>query len=274
MTRHRLGLFILASLAVVATHAADDSSAPLQPTAKLAPDEIAKAAPPDRRSVPTPGELFMALDKVAKPNWQTEYRAPVSNAFTNRPQIALNLGGLIADGYLAIEAEDPQQVKNIGNDLVALSRSLGVSENVLRRERSIEDLADHNAWNELREQLDAVGMEIKSTMESKRDEELVILVTLGMWIRGIEIVSDWMVKNYSLEAAELLRQPAVATFLQTQLDMLPEKVRNDALIKTINDKLRVLAGQLSFPRGTIPTLPELKTILETSHDLVQIISKK
>ena len=38
--------------------------------------------------------------------------------------MALNLGGLIADGYIAVEAEDAQQVKNIGADIMALAKPL------------------------------------------------------------------------------------------------------------------------------------------------------
>src|SRR5206468_8124146 len=109
---------------------------------KLTADEMTKAAKTDALTIPTPGELMAALNKVAKPNWQQQYRQPIPTAFTSRPQIALNLGGLIADGYLAVEAEDSQQVKNIGKDIVALAKTLGVSENVLRRGKSLTDFAE------------------------------------------------------------------------------------------------------------------------------------
>jgi len=32
-------------------------------------------------------------------NWTGAYRAPIPTTYKNRPQIALNLGGLIADGH-------------------------------------------------------------------------------------------------------------------------------------------------------------------------------
>src|SRR5258708_1495931 len=113
----------------------------------LSAQEMAQAAKLDSFSVPTPGELLAALNKVGKPNWQAQYRPPIPTNFTSRPQIALNLGGLIADGYVAIEAEDSQQVKNTGKDIVTLAKTLGVSENVLRRGKSIEDFADNNEWS-------------------------------------------------------------------------------------------------------------------------------
>ena len=103
----------------------------------LTPEQIAGATKIDAITVPTPGELFAAINQVGKPNWQSQYRKPIQTAYTSRPQIALNLGGLIADGYIAVEAEDSQQVKNIGKDIETLAKALGVSQNILSRGRSI-----------------------------------------------------------------------------------------------------------------------------------------
>jgi hypothetical protein len=63
----------------------------------------AKAIKNDAISIPTPGELFAALSKPGKPNWSGQYRAPMAMTYRNRAQIALNLGGLIADGFVAVE---------------------------------------------------------------------------------------------------------------------------------------------------------------------------
>ena len=85
---------------------------------RLPADQMAKAIKLDSISIPSPGELFAALEKPGKPNWVGQMRGPVSTNYKNRAQIALNLGGLIADGFIAVEAKDSQQVKNIGTDII------------------------------------------------------------------------------------------------------------------------------------------------------------
>src|ERR1700740_2857395 len=90
---------------------------------RLPPDQMAKAIRTDSISIPTPGELFAALEKPGKPNWVGQYRGPVPSTYSNRAQIALNLGGLIADGFIAVEAQDSQQVKNIGTDIIKLAKA-------------------------------------------------------------------------------------------------------------------------------------------------------
>src|SRR6202011_1766066 len=94
--------------------------------ARLPPDQLAKAIRNDSISIPTPGELFAALEKPGKPNWVGQMRGPNATTYKNRPQIALNLGSLIADGFIAVEAKDSQQVKNIGTDIIKLAKALGV----------------------------------------------------------------------------------------------------------------------------------------------------
>ena len=128
--------------------------------------------------------------------------------YSNRAQIALNLGGLIADGFIAVEAKDGQQVKNIGSDIIKLGKALGVSEQLLSRGNSINEFAEHNEWDTLQEELEATQNEVKSSMQSHADQDLVILVTLGGWIRGTQVVTGAILKNYSESAASVLRQPA------------------------------------------------------------------
>src|SRR5712692_6523699 len=121
---------------------------------RLPADQLAKAIRNDAISIPTPGELFAALEKPGKPNWTGQYRGPIPTTYRNRAQIALNLGGLIADGFIAVEAQDSQQVKNIGADIIKMAKALGVSEKVLGRGNSINQFAENNEWSTLQEELE------------------------------------------------------------------------------------------------------------------------
>lgn len=241
---------------------------------QLSPQELEQAARQDDFTVPTPGELLAALNKVGKPNWQAQYRAPIPTAYTSRPQIALNLGGLIADGYLAVEAEDSQQVKNIGKDIMTLAKTLGINQNVLRRGKSIEDFAENNEWSTLKEELEATQNEVKLAMNEQHDEELTTLVTLGGWIRGTEAVSGWIANNYTEPAAKLLRQPAIIELLRQRLEGLPEKTQQDALVKGLDPRLKTLQQMVSFPPGQTPTQPDVKKLNEAAADLISSITSK
>ena len=203
-----------------ATHAAGSpspSAAPTASAAQLSPAEKAQAIKTDSVTIPTPGELFAALAKPGKPDWAGRYRGPIAMNYKTRAQIALNIGGLIADGFIAVEAQDTQQVKNIGGDIVKMAKALGVSESILSRGNSINQFAENDEWSTLQEELEATQNEVKASMQSHRDQDLVILVSLGGWIRGTQVVSGVVAKNYDEKLGQVLRQPELLRFIRSKI---------------------------------------------------------
>lgn len=257
-----------------ARSAAPQPVKPAPPAARLPAERMARAIKIDSLTIPTPGELFAALEKPGKPNWPTHYRAPIPMTYRNRGQIALNLGGLIADGFIAVEAQDSQQVKNIGTDIIKLAKALGVSENVLSRGNSINEFAENDEWDALQEELEATQNEVKSSMQTHRDQDLVILVSVGGWIRGTQVVSGCLKENFDERAARVLRQPAVVNFIHAKINDVSEDLRNEPLVKDVNAQLPRLEQLVSFPAGKAPTIEDVRKINETVSQLIEEIQNK
>ncbi len=239
----------------------------------LPPEQMAKAIKTDSLTIPTPGELFAALEKPGKPDWAGQYRTPIPMTYRNRAQIALNLGGLIADGFIAVEAQDSQQVKNIGTDIIKLAKALGVSENVLSRGNSINEFAENSEWDALQEELEATQNEVKTSMQSHQDQDLVILVSLGGWIRGTQVVSASVIKNYDERSAKVLRQPAVINFIHSKVNDVSAELRNEPLVKSINEQLTGLEKLVAFQSGK-PTLEEVRKLNQAVTKLIEEIQSK
>lgn len=242
--------------------------------ARLPAEQMAKAIRLDEISIPTPGELFAALEKPGKPNWVGQMRGPIGTNYKNRAQIALNLGGLIADGFIAVEAKDSQQVKNIGTDIIKLAKALGVSENVLSRGNSINEFAENNEWDALQEELEATQNEVKSSMQTHRDQDLVILVSVGGWIRGTQVVSASVLQNYDERAAKVLRQPALVNFIQTKLNEVSPEVKDEPLVKDVTGELPAVEKLVNFPPGKAPTADEVKKVNEAVGKIMTRIQTK
>ena len=242
--------------------------------APISSEQLAKAIKTDSLTIPTPGELFAALEKPGKPDWAGQYRTPIPMTYRNRAQIALNLGGLIADGFIAVEAQDSQQVKNTGTDIIKLAKALGVSENVLSRGNSISEFAENSEWDALQEELEATQNEVKASMQSHSDQDLVILVSLGGWIRGTQVVSASIMKNYDERSAKVLRQPAVINFIHSKMNEIGAELRNEPLIKTVSDQLSALEKLVTFQPGKAPTLEEVRKVNQAVSKLMGEIQKK
>src|SRR3977135_1410334 len=80
--------------------------------------------------VPLPNEVFGALNKLGSVNWHEYVRTGKGNNFTERPRIALLLGTVIADGFIAVQAEDAPAVKEIGQRVQALAPGTGVERSI------------------------------------------------------------------------------------------------------------------------------------------------
>ena len=242
--------------------------------ASLSADQMAKAIRIDSLTIPTPGELFAALEKQGKIDWTGQYRAPIPTTYRNRAQIALNLGGLIADGFIAVEAQDSQQVKNIGADIIKLAKALGVNENVLSRGNSISEFAENNEWDALQEELESTQNEVKASMQSHSDQDLVVLVSLGGWIRGTQAVSASIIKNYDEKTAKVLRQPALVNFIHSRMNEISPDLRNEPLVKAVGEQLPVIEKLVAFPLNKAPTLEDVKKINQAVSKLITDIQKK
>jgi len=242
--------------------------------ARLPADQLARAIRNESISIPTPGELFAALEKPGKPNWSGQYRAPIPMTYRNRAQIALNLGGLIADGFIAVEAKDSQQVKNTGSDIIKLAKALGVSENLLRRGNSLNEFAENDEWDALQEELEATQNEVKSSMQTHSDQDLVILVSVGGWVRGTQVVSAAIMQNYDERSAKVLRQPALVSFIQSKINDISPELRAEPLVKDVNERLIDIGKLVSFPPSKAPSVDEVRKVNEAVGKMMEMIQNK
>lgn len=258
-------LLLAASLALL-------GSGPLFATASLTKDEIRNSELSQAVTIPTPGEFFAAVDKQGQPNWTQIFAPKAAGSTASREQMALMLGLLIADGYIAVEAQDGQGVKNVGKDIINLAKKLNVSQSVLGRGNSIADFAENNDWSALREELEATQNEVKLSMVEQKDNDLVILVSVGAWVRGTEAASIFISKNYSPGLAGLLRQPAIVEYLIAEVGLLPEKLVTQPLVVQLREKLAAVLPIVQTP-DRAPLSPEAVAELAASMtSLVESIS--
>ena len=196
--------------------------------------------------MPVPSEVFAALDQFAHSNWSAVQRRQLSRwkPHGDQAEIALRLGVLIAEGFVAVEAQDTGEVRDIGRAARGLARGLGVERTVLRRSRSIVENAEKGDWPAVRREWDEVQPDVAQGMEELKSERLAQLVSLGGWLRGTQALCALVLQDYSAEKAALLRQPALLDHFEKQLAM-EGNLKNKPLLLRIRDglqKVRTLLG--------------------------------
>lgn len=240
----------------------------------LTKEDIAAAAADESISLPMPGELFSALGKKGRIDWSALLRKSPSGTFTSRQQIALNLGALVADGYVAVEAQDKQQVKNVAKDIKSLAKGIGVEDELVSRGNSIVQFAETGQWDTLKEELEATQNDVIGAMLAHKDQELVTLVMLGGWLRGTEVVSAYIAGHYDKDSAKVLRQPAVVDHFVKKLAGMSKKVTDTPLMSAVRLSLFGIKKAVTFGPEITPTEEEVKTLSELSSGIMKTISTK
>jgi len=224
----------------------------------------------DEIVVPLPSEVFNVLDKLGSPNWQEQLRNPVIRNSGERAQIALLLGCVVAEGFVAVEAADKERVKQIGRDVLELARAIGVESTVLGRTNSIVTKADSGDWAAVRQELDGALKDVKNAMIELKDDQLAHLVSLGGWLRGTEVLTAVVQKSYSPDGADLLNQPDLLRYFQERIAGMPPRLRTNRLVNRIQkglDEISPLINQKITPDS-------VKRINEITGQMVKAIDSR
>jgi hypothetical protein len=222
-------------------------------------------------TAPSIDKVFASLDAL-KPIPFDAVTRPVSELSTNdRSRYALAFGVLIGDGFLDVEAERDQDLPALGRELVRRAKGLGVGERVARHSKRLLDLGQIGAWDKLRKELSVTQADVESAMLGLHDEPLAQLLSLGGWLRGLEIGAQSVVKTFSPERAERLRNRELLNYYLDRLDSLAPRFKKNELIQKITAGLQSVQQSWNEAESFGPS--QVARIYETARDLINQIEQ-
>lgn len=234
---------------------------------RLPSEQIAAAVVVETIAIPSPSEFLIAVDKQCEPNWAKHSR-PASPAGTpDREHLAAQLGVIYADCHIAIEAGDAQSIRNSVRDLSAIAKKLNIGADTVARVRSIDDFAAAAEWNSLREELDAMRNDLRLAMLAQRDDDLLVIASVGSFNRQIEVVSAILAEDWSPQRAVVLDLSPTAEHLVERLDGLPEKSRNSPFVAGLSAALARYHGIMGSWRRGQPKKEEVTEIASTANGI-------
>lgn len=227
------------------------------------------------RALPRPEELLDSIARLLKPDWASQFRQVPANPPESRAQIAFAIGSVLAEGYLAVHAEDSQHSRNIGKDLLLLAKPVGAHTELIEHSRSLSDYAEKRNWELLRQELESVSTDLAKALSKNGDPQLAGLIQLGKWVRILEIASIILHVNYSESAAQILQQPTwTLGFSGAHLDAIAT-IDQDPAISAVQPRLYQIQKLLQDLSMNAPTDIQIHALSETAHAaLLDILSKR
>jgi hypothetical protein len=102
-------------------------------------------------------------------------------------------------------------------------------------------LAESEKWSDLRQEVTDGSQELCRVLREQRDEDLAVLVELGIWCRLLEIVSTAVMDNGDQSKWSLaIGSAALLTDMQSRFSQLSDTTRSNDRIVYLGDSLGFL----------------------------------
>jgi hypothetical protein len=223
-------------------------------------------------TAPSIEKLFQMLDSLKPIPTRELTRAPKSIRLDNRIKYALSFGVLIGDGFLAVEEEDTKAIEALGRELLRRAKGLGVEQRASRHSKELLELAKRSDWAGLRKELIVTQRDVENAMLDLRDEEMAHILSLGGWIRGLEIAAASVAEDFTPERVSKLRQMDLLEYYLQRLDALSPPLKSTPLISTIISALQDVHRKLTGNQNL--SNEDASGIRDTARGLVALVDEQ
>jgi hypothetical protein len=223
----------------------------------------------------TPADFLDLVGQSTKARWRLLFRPPPPTPPTDRGRAALILGSLVADSFLIWQAGDSQQFRNNNQEVLSYCRMLGLGEKLMPRLMAQAKMAESNEWKELRHEIVDGHQELIRMLREQKDDDLAVMIDLGLWLRLLEIVSSVVVENATVESRPLcIGSPAILQEIRDDYNRISLVRHDEALIKRLGVLIEEISALWRGPQLAAPTAGQVTKTHDKLKEIMQVMVEK
>ena len=221
-------------------------------------------------TAPSISKLFETLQFLMPLPLNEMERAPDERMPLDRADLAIELGFLIADGFLIVQAGQMDKVQKMAADLTRYSKALGAGDRMTRHAAALLESAEKQDVEQLKKELAATQKDVEIELVTLRDADLAHLISLGGWIRALEVSTVAVDKQFSPERASKVMREDIADYYTEIVAGLEPRISERPNYLEIRDLLSGLRNEMVIEEGQQPTQEKVKEIREQAAKLVKL----
>lgn len=225
-------------------------------------------------TTPSIKKIFEDLESLGTLPYDSLKRTIPKGMSSDRTLIALNLGLLIGDGFLSVQSEKISDLENIGRAILKHAKVLGAGSKVAERTKGILENSALGDWKELKSELASTQREVKHEMVLLRDLDMVHLISLGGWLRGLQIATAASLQPFSADKAKVLARHDVTEYFAYVLENLSEPVRKLEHIATLRQGLVDIDQIVNLPDGKPLSKDEVTKLQAKATAMLEAFAQK
>ena len=109
-----------------------------------------------------------------------------------------------------------------------------------RHSASLADIARRGEWLAVRKELIATQADVEHAMIELRDQKMAHLISLGGWLRGLEISTAAIELDFSPQQAKVLAQQDLVDHFAEELKTLPPTLTHTPLFEKIRSGVNAI----------------------------------
>ena len=221
-------------------------------------------------TAPSIAKLFDTLQFLMPLPIAEVARKMPSRMSQDRADLAIELGFLIADGFLVVQAEQLDEVEELAKDLTRYGKALGAGDRVNRHAASLLDSAKKKDVEQLKKELASTQRDVEAELVTLRDADLAHLISLGGWIRALEVSTVAVDKQFSPERARKVMREDIADYYTESVAGLEPRISERPNYIAMRDILAGLRTEMVLKEGEEPTPALMADIRKQAAKLVEL----
>lgn len=224
-------------------------------------------------TAPSIRKIFTQLAEMGPIPYEKVKREVPSVPGTDRLGVALSLGTVIADGFLAVQCERYGEMEGLGKAVLDHAELLGTGKHIKPHSKSLLEHASLQQGDKLKEDLAKTQRDVEREMADLRDVDIAHLVSLGGWARAFQVGCDSVGAAFSSEHAKVVARVDIVRYYQAQLEGLHPNLQERPQVIALRKGLAELAEKMDIPEEREIQASELASWGKIAATMVEAIAK-
>lgn len=222
-------------------------------------------------TTPSIRRLFEMLDAIGTLSYDKLHRKIGDQTPSDRVLVSLGLGALIADGFLIVQCEKVEAMEDVGRALIKYAKALGAGSRMNKHTQSLFEHSVKGEWGRLRQELAMTQADVEAEMVQLRDVDIAHLISLGGWIRALQIATRSVVDSYDPEKTRQLGRRDITEYYLMSLETLHPNLQELPAVKKLRQGLVDLLPLVDVPEGKALSVEEVKALNHRADQLARIV---
>ncbi len=225
-------------------------------------------------TAPSISKIFAQLDNLPAIPEEYVLRNRSEKMPTDTGTLALEMGYLMADGFIAVRSGHMNDIKPIALDLTRYGKAMGVGERMNMHSASLLENAEKGQLEKFKENLAATQSDVNAELTALRDPDLAHLIALGGWIRALDASAAAIENRFDAAQAATIFYADAPEYFDEVLGYLNPQTGSKLRVARMRALLRELAAQMRLAPGEAPSIERVQALRAITQRLSTLVAGK